>query len=82
MWQDSSDITCDPSDTWVEGTRYGIDEFNLDADYRPNSGSVVIDAGETPGASDYCTGDLGSVDRDDNPRPVGSRCDSGAFERQ
>jgi hypothetical protein len=60
VWQWSSGTACG-TDTRVAGddfetTNLGINATTLDLE----AGSVAIDAGETPGASDYCTGDLGS----------------------
>jgi hypothetical protein len=43
-----------------------------------DAGSPAIDAGE----SDYCTGALGAVDREGNPRPLGRTCDAGPHERE
>jgi len=46
------------------------------------AGSLAIDAGETPGASDLCTDSayLNALDIDALARPVGSVCDAGADE--
>lgn len=78
----SSDPRCGghSGDQWVNGTNFGLDGMDIDADGRPQPGSVLIDAGETPDADDYCTGALGSVDMDGVTRPIGSACDAGPFE--
>ena len=55
-------------------------DLELDAGLNPEVGSPVIDAGETPGASDYCTGGLGSLDINGDSRPLGGICDAGAVE--
>lgn len=69
---------------WGSGTPCGTDtrvtDLNLDADFKPNVGSGAIGGGETPAASDYCTGGLGSVDFLAVARPIGSVCDAGAYE--
>lgn len=86
-------ITCMTGWTYVKnvweagsGTPCGSDQrttnLQLDSDLVPQSGSPAINGGETPGASDYCTGDLGSIDILGNPRPFGAtgNCDAGAYE--
>jgi hypothetical protein len=77
VWADAT-TTCG-TDTYAgAGADLGVDTLgHLEA------GSPAIDAGETPGASDYCTDAtfLGSVDFDGDTRPAGSACDAGADEQ-
>jgi hypothetical protein len=86
LWQWSSDPRhCTgqvANDDWEAGTNFGIEALGLDANYRLEAGSPAINAAETPGASDYCTGALGSADIDGDTRPAGSVCDAGADERE
>jgi hypothetical protein len=82
LWQAASGPgTGCGTDTVVSGTSWGVTPADLDLDSAldPESGSPVLDAGETGG---YCTGALGSVDFYGNARPFGSACDAGAVERQ
>jgi hypothetical protein len=82
VWQHEFDSSnCGASDSWVAGDSFSTNALGLDANWRLEAGSDAIDAGETPGASDVCTGDLGSVDIDGETRPAGSVCDAGADER-
>lgn len=81
VWQNTSDVAC-ATDTWVDGTFDSVDALGLGADgYHIDAGSPLIEAGETPGASDFCTGALGSVDIDGDVRPQGTDCDAGPDER-
>lgn len=85
VWQDSASITCGGTDTWVAGTRFQVDQLDINADGSLQATSPAIDAAETPGASDFCTATagldgLGSEDILGVARPVGSVCDAGAFE--
>lgn len=64
-------------------TYFGATAFGLDANNRVQAGSPAIDAAETPGASDHCTGAVvNSIDIDENPRPFGGSgpCTAGASE--
>jgi hypothetical protein len=64
------------TDTFVDTQDLGIgDGGHLE------QGSPAIDAGELPGADDYCTHQLGAVDRDGDVRPRGTACDAGADEQ-
>lgn len=85
VWQDSASITCGGTDTWVAGTRFQVDQLDINADGSLQATSPAIDAAETPGASDFCTAafgldGLGAVDILGVTRPVGEDCDAGAFE--
>ena len=81
VWQNDTNSACG-SDKWVAGPRWGTGNLGINADRQHlNAGSPAIDAGEAPAASDYCTGALGSADRDGQTRPAGSACDAGADER-
>jgi hypothetical protein len=80
VWQHDVDVACG-SDTWVDGPRYEVSMLGLAADGQHlAAGSPAIDAAEMPGDSDYCTGALGSLDREGNGRPAGGACDAGAHE--
>lgn len=60
----------------------GAASLGLDANLKLQAGSPAIDAAETPGASDHCTGtDVNSVDFEGTSRPQGADCDAGADER-
>jgi hypothetical protein len=73
MWQGSGSCS---SDTFI-----GNQSLGLDANSRLTSSSPAIDAGETPSASDHCTGaDVSSRDIDGTTRPQGAACDAGADE--
>lgn len=63
-------------------TFIGSTDLGVDANGRLTSGSApAVDQGETPGASDECTGPLvDSVDIDGDSRPFGDECDVGADE--
>lgn len=62
-------------------TYIGSTPLGLDADLIPAPSAPAINAAETPGPSDYCTGaDVASLDALGNPRPAGSACDAGAIE--
>jgi hypothetical protein len=80
LWQWSSAISCG-SDAWVSGANYGVGSLGLSSTGRLNAGSPAINAGEVPGASDYCTHRLGARDIDGDARPYGTACDVGADER-
>ena len=81
QWSSNSANCSDNTDTWVEGPNFEVAALGLDSSYQLLARSPLIDAGEAPGASDYCTGALGSADRDGDPRPQGAACDAGADER-
>jgi hypothetical protein len=75
VWQGSSNTTaCGGADKIVTG-------LGLTANGRIQAGSSALDAGEVPGASDYCTGaDIGGRDFEGTVRPQGAACDAGADE--
>jgi hypothetical protein len=77
VWRDASS-TCG-TDTFIGAST----DLGVDSTGHLESGSPAIDAGETPGASDYCTDSaiVESVDFDGDTRPAGSVCDAGADER-
>jgi hypothetical protein len=83
VWQwDSDPRVCSgeaANNTWVSGARFEANALGLDANLRPLPGSPVLEKGEPPAGS-YCTGALGSIDRNGDARPLGGFCDAGAFE--
>lgn len=83
VWQNNVDTSCG-TDTWVSGSATDVGNLGINSDERHiDAGSPAIDAGETPGASDYCTDAalVNSLDFEDTVRPQGSVCDAGADER-
>jgi hypothetical protein len=79
VWQWASGTACG-TDTRVTGDSFETDQLFNQTTLIPTGASPVVDAGETPGASDVCTGGLGSVDFTGATRPIGTDCDAGAYE--
>jgi hypothetical protein len=80
-WQWQFSGTCG-TDQFTTGAFFSTSELGIDnTTGLLNSGSVAINSGETPSASDYCTGGLGSVDGNGTVRPQGASCDAGWDER-
>ena len=68
----------------MNGSNDSVDQLGITATTgKLEAGSVLIDAGETPGASDHCTdaSSVNSLDFEDTVRPQGSVCDAGWDER-
>jgi hypothetical protein len=76
QWSSNSSNCSGNTDVWIEGDNFSTNALGLDADMHVMAGSPVIDAAEAT----YCTGKLGAVDRDGDPRPTGAACDAGADE--
>ncbi len=79
VWQWSTGTPCG-TDTLVPGDNNSWNALGADSGGVPQPGSALLNAGETPSASDYCTGALGSIDFKSASRPLGAACDAGAYE--
>lgn len=93
VWQDTTSLQCQGTDTWVQGARFGLNNLKLDAgkSLGPTADSPAVDAAEKPGGDAVCTepegttggaGGAGSRDRLGHKRPVGAACDAGSLELQ
>lgn len=88
-WQHQFSSTMCGSDVRVAGTSFASENLGIDSTGHLLPGSPGINAGETPGPTDYCTATLGltglgSIDFDNEVRPFAGAgiCDAGADEKQ